>query len=63
MEACKCDQTSRGAIQAGSNLTLAMAAVPLQAWEALYPPETALARGTVFQSLDLPFFAGGDDHV
>ncbi|MDO4329840.1 MAG: spore coat associated protein CotJA [Lachnospiraceae bacterium] len=71
MEACKCAQSgiispnadSSGKIQAGFNLTLAMATVPLQPWEELYPPAKALARGTVFPGLDLPFFAGGEHHV
>lgn len=35
---------------------LAMASVPVQQWETLYNPETALAKGTIFPCLDLPFF-------
>lgn len=34
---------------------LAMAYVPFQSWEEPYDRETALARGTVFPSLDKPF--------
>lgn len=72
MEACKCAAAGSsssdspafpGGSPAGSGLTLAMATVPPQPWEPLYPPDQALARGTVFKSLDLPFFAGGERHV
>ena len=38
---------------------LAMAAIPMQICGQLYEPEEALARGTVFKELDLPFFMGG----
>ena len=38
---------------------LAMAAIPMQIYGQLYEPEEALARGTVFKELDLPFFMGG----
>ena len=34
---------------------LAMAYVPIQEWERLYDEETALARGTLFEALDLPW--------
>ncbi len=36
----------------------AMAYVPMQPWENLYELEEGLCRGTVFPSLDLPFFGG-----
>ena len=39
------------------NMPLAMAYVPWQKFENLYDPDTALARGTVFPALDLPFCA------
>ena len=39
------------------NMPLAMAYVPWQKFEDLYDPDTALSRGTVFPSLDLPFCA------
>jgi len=35
---------------------LAIASVPIQQMEELYPPETALREGTAFPSLNLPFF-------
>lgn len=35
--------------------SLAMAYIPKQEWGALYDPDVALARGTLFQNLDLPF--------
>mgnify|MGYP005778150349 FL=1 len=34
---------------------LAMAYVPSQPWDQLYEPDVALARGTLFRSLDLPW--------
>ena len=37
-------------------LTLAMAYVPYQCWEAPYPANEALEAGTAFPSLDKPFF-------
>ena len=37
------------------DLPLAMAYVPMQCWERTFPENIALARGTVFPSLDLPF--------
>lgn len=37
---------------------LAMAYVPMQSWEEIYPPAKALQTGTVFPSLDLPFLGG-----
>ena len=43
----------------GCTCVLAMAAIPMQIYGQLYEPEEALARGTVFKELDLPFFMGG----
>ena len=40
-------------------------AAPVQPWETLYDPEKALREGTVFPSLDQPFYAaekGGGLH-
>jgi len=37
------------------HFVLAMAYVPIQEWEMLYDEETALARGTLFEALDLPW--------
>lgn len=42
-----------------SSLPLAMAYVPIQKWEDTYSLETALQRGTIFPSLDLPFMGRG----
>lgn len=41
-----------------SELPLAMAYVPIQSWGEIYLPCRALARGTLFQQLDLPFWGG-----
>ena len=48
-----------------NQLPLAMATVPRQRFEKLYPLEKALQRGTLFQALDLPFcpWEGGERHV
>ena len=37
------------------NLVIAMAYVPFQKWEKPYDVMTALARATIFPSLDKPF--------
>lgn len=41
--------------ECGRNPVLAMARVPVQTWSATYDPDVALARGTIFPNLDLPF--------
>lgn len=38
-----------------NHLPLAIATVPMQRFENLYPLETAFYHGTLFQALDLPF--------
>ena len=40
---------------------LAIATIPMQAWEQPYVPGKALTCGTIFPSLDLPFYATGGD--
>lgn len=40
------------------DLPLAIATVPLQKFEKLYPLPLALTRGTLFCALDLPFRGG-----
>ena len=42
------------------NTPLAMAYVPFQQWSDTYDDDKALARGTLFPELDLPFSRGGD---
>ena len=44
------------------HLSLAIVSVPSQPWEKPMELETALCRGTVFESLDMPFFVGGEKH-
>ncbi len=39
---------------------LAMASVPIQTWGQIYDNQTALKKGTIFQELDMPFFAADD---
>ena len=38
-----------------NSLPIAMSYFPMSRWEALYLPETALEKGTLFRCLDLPF--------
>ncbi len=40
---------------------LAMAYVPWQEWEKIHEDETALARGTLFEDLDLPWYQSACD--
>ncbi|MCI9568986.1 MAG: spore coat associated protein CotJA [Lachnospiraceae bacterium] len=42
---------------------LAVAFVPVQPWETTYEPSEGLLKGTIFPSLDLPFFATGGDGI
>ena len=39
------------------NMHLAITSVPVQNWGELYDQDEALRTGTIFKSLDLPFFA------
>ena len=41
-----------------AHISLAMMYVPYQKFENLYDADTALSRGTLFKSLDLPFYGG-----
>ena len=45
----------------GADMVLAMARVPIQPWCSVYDPSTALARGTLFPALDLPFIGRKED--
>ena len=42
-----------------AGLMVTMATIPMQQWETLYDPETALRQGTVFPCLDKPFHVTG----
>lgn len=48
-----------GKPQPGPGKSLAMAYVPSQPFEGLYPAAEALRHGTLFTALDLPYCAGG----
>jgi hypothetical protein len=39
-------------------MSLAIASVPMQQWRLTYSPEKALAEGTMFAELNLPFKGG-----
>ncbi len=41
-----------------AHVSLAMMYVPFQRFENLYDEEKALARGTLFAELDMPFYGG-----
>ncbi|MCC8061454.1 MAG: spore coat associated protein CotJA [Clostridiales bacterium] len=41
---------------AEAGLVLTMATVPMQPWEMLYDPSSALKQGTIFPGLDKPFY-------
>lgn len=41
------------------DMPLAMAYVPFQTWKQVFDPENALAHGTIFPELYLPFLGGG----
>ncbi len=41
-----------------AHVSLAMMYVPYQRFEKLYNDERALERGTLFETLDLPFYGG-----
>ncbi len=40
---------------------LAIASVPIQSWGSIYDSSVAINKGTIFQDLDLPFFAADKD--
>ncbi|MDF2886502.1 MAG: hypothetical protein K0R23_887 [Lacrimispora sp.] len=42
-------------------VALAIATVPMQPWEQPYDPKTALKNGTIFPSLNLPFYVTGGE--
>ena len=58
MDFCKCRSGTEPA-----DPHLAMACMPVQAWEVPYPPEKGLKQGTIFPELDKPFYVlRGEDH-
>ena len=44
------------------NTPLGIAYVPFQQWSEVYTDDHALARGTLFPELDLPFGRGGKEN-
>ena len=57
---CCCSSDRAGAAPARP-LSLAMTTVPIQPWEEPYDPCKALKTGTIFQSLNLPFYVTGGE--
>lgn len=52
---CSAEELTVPKVRLPENMPLAMAYVPYQSWEETYAENTALAKGTIFPSLDLPF--------
>lgn len=67
MNSCGCNPSTSGTgcgcelPAPGPGLRLAIATVPMQPWETPYDSAKALRQGTIFPSLDLPFFVTGGD--
>ena len=57
---CCCSSDRSGPAPAHP-LSLAMTTVPIQPWEEPYDPCKALKTGTIFQSLNLPFYVTGGE--
>ncbi len=55
---CGCGKKLPG-VSEEAGLFLTIATVPMQPWETTYSPSQALTQGTVFPSLDKPFFKTG----
>ena len=47
--------TGNGSCEFDATKPIAMAYVPWQSFTAVYEPEVALERGTIFKQLDLPY--------
>lgn len=56
---CGCDTSKGSPATPSETVHLAIATVPMQPWEQPYDSQTALNHGTVFPSLDLPFYVTG----
>lgn len=42
---------------------LAIASIPMQPWGEIYDSQTALKKGTIFQNLDMPFYAADENQT
>ncbi|MCI8836709.1 MAG: spore coat associated protein CotJA [Hungatella sp.] len=58
---CCCSPDKAGMGSSSGPLPLAITTVPVQPWEEPYTPCRALKTGTIFQSLDLPFYVTGGE--
>ena len=56
-----CWSSDRSGAAPARPLSLAMTTVPIQPWEEPYDPCKALKTGTIFQSLNLPFYVTGGE--
>lgn len=56
-----CDTSKRPPATPTESVHLAIATVPMQSWEQPYDPAAALKHGTIFPSLNLPFYVTGGD--
>lgn len=55
MDFCNCE---KGKVQEAP--VLGMASVPMQQWETPCTPDVAIKQGTIFPSLNLPFYVTDD---
>lgn len=58
---CGSDKTNGCPATPTESVQLAIATVPMQPWEQPYDPAAALKNGTIFPSLNLPFYVTGGD--
>lgn len=58
---CGSDKTKGYPATPTESVQLAIATVPMQPWEQPYDPAAALKNGTIFPSLNLPFYVTGGD--
>lgn len=58
---CGSDKTKGHPATPTESVQLAIATVPMQSWEQPYDPAAALKNGTIFPSLNLPFYVTGGD--
>ncbi len=61
MNSCECGTTKANLATATKTVQLGIATIPMQPWEQPYDPQTALKHGTIFPSLNLPFYVTGGE--
>jgi len=61
MNSCECGTTKANLATPTKTVQLGIATIPMQPWEQPYDPQTALKHGTIFPSLNLPFYVTGGE--